>query len=96
MTDVATVLGPVLRECISLLTADTSSSGKDAARAAPAWKAATLVALRLAGRRVTVAEVMDEVLCAYTLDGLEPPTEERTGSRRDILLSYGLSQTICR
>lgn len=31
---------------------------------------------------------------AYPLQGLEPPTEERAESRRQILLSYGLSQTI--
>ena len=32
----------------------------------------------------------------YPLQGLEPPTEEQTESRRQILLSYGLSQTIAR
>ena len=32
----------------------------------------------------------------YPLRGLEPPTEERAESRQQILLSYGLSQTIFR
>jgi len=33
---------------------------------------------------------------AYPLRGMEPPTEERAESRRQILLRYGLSQTIAR
>jgi pyruvate formate lyase activating enzyme len=32
----------------------------------------------------------------YELKGLEPPTEEEAESRRQILLGYGLSQTVAR
>jgi len=38
----------------------------------------------------------EHIGCAYPLQGLEPPTEDKAESRWQILLSYGLSQAIVR
>jgi len=38
----------------------------------------------------------EHIGCPYPLQGLEPPTEDEAESRRQILLSYGLSQAIVR
>ncbi len=38
----------------------------------------------------------ESIGCAYPLQGLEAPTEDEAESRRQILLSYGLSQIVVR